>query len=57
MRNINEGQMLQAYEKILVQMKKAGIGTERHVLDNKISKEYEVEINSNGATHELVSPK
>ena len=48
--------MLKTYEKIIKQMKTAGLGTKKHVLENEISKEYKVAIKANGATHELLPP-
>ena len=52
--NITESQMLKTYEKIIMLMKTAVLGTKNNVLDNEISKEYKAAIKENGATHELV---
>ena len=46
--------MLKTYEKVIMRMKTAGLGTKKHVLENDISKEYTAAIRANGATHELV---
>ena len=46
--------MLKTYEKIIMWMKTEELGTKKHALDNKISKEYKVSIKANGASHELV---
>ena len=54
--NKTEFQMLEAYEKNKIRMKTAGLGTNNHVLENIISKEYKAAIKENGATHKLVPP-
>ena len=56
MRNRAESEMLKTYEKIVMRMNTAGLGTQKHVLDNDIPKEYKAAIKENGANHELVPP-
>ena len=56
MRNRTESQMLKTYEKIIMWMKTAGLGTKKHVLDNDISKEYKSALKANGVTHKLLPP-
>ena len=48
---LTEAQMLQAHEKILMRMKMAGLGIKKHVLENKISKQYKAAIKASGSTH------
>ena len=54
--NTTEFQILEAYEKNKMRMNTAGLGTNNHVLENIISKEYKAAIKENGATHKLVPP-
>jgi hypothetical protein len=56
MRNKTDGKQLHVYQKIIDRMRRAKLGLKKHVLDNKISKEYRERIVKNNMTHKLAAP-
>ncbi len=51
MKNRLEDEMIEAYQKIIIRMKVAGLGLKTHQLDNKASKVYKQCIRQNGMMH------
>ena len=56
MQNKTDGERLEVYQKIIDRMRRAKLGLKKHVLDNKISKEYRERIAKNNMTHKLAAP-
>jgi len=56
MKNRTEGEMIRVYQKMINQMKAAGLGIKKHVLDNEFSTAMKLCIQGNGMTYELVPP-
>ena len=51
MRNKTDGERIHTYQKNINRMRCAKLGLRKHVLDNKISKEYRERIAENNMTH------
>ncbi|KAL7523225.1 hypothetical protein ACHAWF_000430, partial [Thalassiosira exigua] len=56
MKNRPEGQMIEAYERIVTKFKEAGLSMKKHILDNEASEEFKATIKGHGMTHKLVPP-
>ena len=56
MKNRTEGEMINAYQKIVDRMEVSGLGLKHHRLDNKCSENFKKCIRKNNMTHELVPP-
>jgi hypothetical protein len=56
MKNRTEGEMINAYQKIVDRMEISGLGLKHHWLDNECSKNFKKCIQKNNMTHELVPP-
>jgi hypothetical protein len=56
MKNRTEGEMINAYHKMVDQMQLAGLGPKHHWLDNECSENFKKCIRKNNMTHELVPP-
>ena len=56
MKNRMEGEMINAYQKIVDRMEIAGLGLKHNRLDNECSKNFKKCIQKNNMTHELVPP-
>ncbi len=56
MKNRMENKMIKAYERMVWRMKKIGIGSKKHQLDNKCMEKFKMCIKNAGMTHELVPP-
>ncbi|KAL7524388.1 hypothetical protein ACHAWF_000931, partial [Thalassiosira exigua] len=56
MKNRTEGQMIEAYNRIVAKFKEAGLSMKKHILDNEASEEFKATIKGHGMTHELVPP-
>ncbi len=56
MKNRTEGQMMAAYQKIINRMRAAGLGLQKHILDNEASDAFKEKIRENGMEYELVPP-
>jgi hypothetical protein len=56
MKNRTEGEMINAYQKMVDRMQLAGLGLKHHRLDNKCSDNFKKCIRKNNMTHKLVPP-
>jgi hypothetical protein len=56
MKNRTEGEMINAYQKMVDRMQLAGLGLKHHRLDNECSDNFKKCIRKNNMTHELVPP-
>ena len=56
MRNRQAAEMVNAYQRAVDRMKKAGIEPKMHILDNEISAEFKQAISDNGMQYQLVPP-
>jgi hypothetical protein len=56
MKNRTEGEMINAYQKMVDRMLLAGLGLKHHRLDNECSENFKKCIRQNNMTHELVPP-
>jgi hypothetical protein len=55
-KNITEGKMIEAYQRIVNRMRMANLGLKHHRLDNEASTAFKECIRENRMTHELVPP-
>jgi hypothetical protein len=56
MKNRTEGEMINAYQKIVHRMEVSGLGLKHHRLDNECIENFKKCIRKNNMTHELVPP-
>ncbi len=56
MKNCTVGEMIQAYQCLIDQLKSSGITPKHHILDNECSEEFKATIKKNNMTYQLVPP-
>ena len=56
MKDRTSGEMIRAYQHLVVRLKTAGIQPKHHILDNKCSTDFKAAIAKNRMTYQLVPP-
>jgi hypothetical protein len=56
MKNGTSGEMIQAYQVLINQLRAAGIAPKQHILDNELSNDFKEAIKTNNVTYQLVPP-